>query len=189
MIRAVEPTEITAGTLHLRPPRDSDVDAITAACQDPEIQRWTRVPSPYHRTDAVTFVHTCREGWQSGTSATFLALDSTTAELVGAVGLVRIADGEADIGYWVAAGARGRGVGTIAVGAVVRWGFGALGLERIGWRAAVGNTGSWRLVQGLGFQFEGTLRRGLRHRDQRVDGWIGSLLPDDPRATPRPRRQ
>jgi RimJ/RimL family protein N-acetyltransferase len=179
----VEPLEITAGAVHLRPPRDSDADAVFAACQDAEIQRWTRVPSPYRRSDAETFVsRVAPEGWTSGTAATFLVLDSTTAALLGSVGLHRIAAGGAEIGYWIAADARGRGIGTRAVGAVVRWGFGGLGLERITWTAAVGNIGSWRLVQRLGFQFEGTLRKGLLQRDERVDGWIGSLLPDDPRV-------
>lgn len=177
----VDPLEITAGSVHLRPPRPDDADAVLAACQDPEIQRWTRVPVPYERSDAVTFVaRVAPEGWATGTAATFLVLDSTTATLLGCVGLHRIAAGEAQIGYWLVADARGRGVGTRAVGAVVRWGFGGLGLERITWTAAVGNAASWRLVERLGFQFEGTLRKGLHHRDRRVDGWIGALLADDP---------
>lgn len=33
------------GDLVLRPKRAEDADAITAACQDPEIPRWTLVPS------------------------------------------------------------------------------------------------------------------------------------------------
>ncbi|MGW5696666.1 helix-turn-helix domain-containing protein, partial [Streptomyces asiaticus] len=30
----------------------ADTDAVFAACQDPDIQRWTSVPSPYERAHA-----------------------------------------------------------------------------------------------------------------------------------------
>src|SRR4051794_29127063 len=63
--RPVEALEINAGAVHLRAPRSEDVDAITAVCQDPEIQRWTRLPSPYGREDAVFFVEqVARSGWE-----------------------------------------------------------------------------------------------------------------------------
>jgi RimJ/RimL family protein N-acetyltransferase len=187
-VEPLEPVEITAGSVHLRAPRLDDVDVVTAACQDPEIQRWTRVPSPYRRDDAVHYVQELAErGWADGTTASFLALDATSAELLASVSLQRIAAGTADVGYWVAAGARGRGVGTTAVGAVCRWGFGALGLERIGWTAAVGNVGSRRLAERLGFRVEGTLRAGLEQRGHRRDGWIGSLLPSDRPPAPPPQ--
>ena len=42
--------------LVLRPYRPDDVDAVFAACQDPDNQRWLTIPSPYHRDDAVEFV-------------------------------------------------------------------------------------------------------------------------------------
>jgi len=40
----------------LRAPEPRDVDAIVAACRDPESQRWTTVPRPYGRPDAEVFV-------------------------------------------------------------------------------------------------------------------------------------
>ena len=40
------------GDVVLRPFVDEDVPAIVAACQDPEIPRWTSVPSPYTEDDA-----------------------------------------------------------------------------------------------------------------------------------------
>ena len=36
----------------LRPWSLDDVPAVTAACQDPEIPRWTTVPTPYAEEDA-----------------------------------------------------------------------------------------------------------------------------------------
>lgn len=39
---------------------DTDVDWICAACQDPDIQRWTSVPVPYTRAHAEDFVAAVR---------------------------------------------------------------------------------------------------------------------------------
>ena len=40
---------LTTDRLVLRAPREPDIDAIFAACQDTEIQRWTVVPVPDRR--------------------------------------------------------------------------------------------------------------------------------------------
>ncbi len=42
----MEPLILTTPRLVLRPFEASDVDAVFAACQDPDIPRWTNVPSP-----------------------------------------------------------------------------------------------------------------------------------------------
>ena len=118
--------------MRLRLIADADVPAIRAACQDPEVQRWTRVPVPYRREDAVEYVGVVSPAaWAAGTHAHFAVLDATTAEVLGSTSLMVIEHGSAEIGYWCAPQARGRGVMTDAVGAVCRWGFAALGLERL----------------------------------------------------------
>ena len=81
-----------------------------------------------------------------------------------------------EIGFWTAPWARGRGVMTAAARLVCRWGFDELGLERIEWWANVGNDASRRVAEKLGFTMEGTCRRRLLHRGERVDGWVGGLL-------------
>lgn len=35
--------------VQLAPPVEADVPAVAAACQDPQVARWTTVPSPYTR--------------------------------------------------------------------------------------------------------------------------------------------
>jgi RimJ/RimL family protein N-acetyltransferase len=175
----VEPAEITAGPIHLRPPRTADIPELVAACADPEITRWTSVPHPYTEADAADYVSSSDAGWRSGRLACFCVLDSTSAALLGTTSLRLGEPGGAEVGYWVAAPARRTGVGRRAVAATCRWGFGALELERITWRAAVGNAASRALAERVGFTVEGTLRRGLDSKAGRVDCWIGSLLPGD----------
>jgi RimJ/RimL family protein N-acetyltransferase len=181
-------TDFSAVTLRterllLRPWGEQDIDAITAACQDPEIQRYVPVPAPYTRADAENFVREAApRGRAAGTDVVFGAITRETGEAVAAVGLHRIKalgaeyGGAAEIGYWTAPGARGRGYMTEAVREVCRWGFEELGLARIEWIAVAGNEASWRVVQKLGFTLEGTLRGWLVQRGRRHDGWIGSLL-------------
>lgn len=176
----MEPTEITAGRLHLRPWQPSDEDAAFAACQDPDIQRWTTVPSPYTREDARAWVTAgAPDQWQAGTGTPFAVVDATTGELLASVGLHLIRGDRCEVGYWCAPAARGRSVITDAVGAVCRWGFAELGMQRIEWVAAVGNWPSRAVAQKCGFTVEGLARKGMHYRGGHVDAWVGALLATD----------
>ena len=176
----MEPVEIPAGRLHLRPFLPYDAPALLAVCQDREISRWTTVPWPYTDKDAQDWCGPVTDGmWASGTGAPFAVLDSTTGDLLGACGLHRLTAVDAEIGYWTAAAARGSGVTSQAVAALCRWGFGALGLQRVVWRAAVGNWASRSVAEKCGFVVEGRTRRELPSGQDLVDAWVGTLLADD----------
>jgi len=75
----------------------------------------------------------------------------------------------ADIGYWVAPGARRRGVATGAIGLAVGHAFGCLGLHRIHATVDVDNRASSRALENNGFQRVGVIREfamiGGRWRD------------------------
>jgi RimJ/RimL family protein N-acetyltransferase len=90
----------------------------------------------------------------------------------------------ADVGFLVAPRARGRGYAPAALRALCDWGFQALGLERIEWRAYVGNDASHRVAQKAGFRVEGTVRAGIPHRGERRDCWLGAILASDAAAEP-----
>lgn len=174
-------TTLQTERLTLRPVEPGDVDAVFAACQDPEIQRWTTVPSPYTRDDAITYVtETNPSGWDECRAAGFAVCASETGRLLASVGLHFHRpndDALASIGYWCAPEARGRGYVTEAVLAVAQWGFDQCGVERLEWYAVVGNDASRRVAEKAGFVVEGVLRGGLAHHGVRVDCWIGALLP------------
>ena len=157
---AIDGWELDAGPARLRVGTDADVDAITRVCRDPETQRWTRVPSPYERHHAQEFVEAQWRGaeapWE-GLALTIADLDSDA--LLGAVGLdVDAAERSADLGFWVAPEARGRGVATAAARRMCALGFERLDLARISMHAAVGNEASNRVAHRLGFRHEGVLR-------------------------------
>lgn len=180
----MEAVRLETERLVLAAPTDADIDAITAACQDPEIPRWTTVPSPYSRDDAADYVRLTGEWWADGSQAVWSV--HAGEELVGSIGLHHItphdAGGQAELGYWVAASARGRGYLVEAARSVIDWGFDELGLARLTWRAVVGNVPSARAARALGFRYEGLQRQLLTGPRGRDDGWVAGLLPTDDRA-------
>lgn len=183
---ALPPTDITCGALMLRPLSPADEDAVLEVRNDPEVRRWTGVPVPFTREDARRLVlEATPAGWRDGTSAGFGVFDVATAQLLGLVWLHRIGGGEATVAYLTTPTGRGRGVATEAVSALCRWGFGAVGLERIGWQCMVGNWASRAVAQKVGFTVEGVARLAYDQRGTRVDDWFGSLLASDPMTDTR----
>lgn len=176
---------LTDGTVLLRPPDDADVDAITQACQDPEIEAWVSTPVPYERSHAQWFIDSMvRPGWESGSDLVWSVRDPSTDRLLGMIGLHGIAAGSAEIGYWVAPWARGAGAISRAVTLVVDYAFDPAGLDlsRIAWIAYVGNWPSRRVAWRAGFRVEGTIRgHAVQRGDVRRDSWVGTLLRGDPR--------
>ncbi|MDX3078265.1 GNAT family N-acetyltransferase [Streptomyces sp. NPDC088354] len=181
----MEPITLTTEHLLLRPFGPDDADAVLAACQDPEIPRWTSVPSPYTREHAEDFVgRICTEGWRDDLVYNFAVVTRGEGRLVGAMGLVRLerlhsAERQAELGYWTAKEHRGRGLTAEAAAAVVRWALTDLGVERLEWYAEAGNHGSRAVALKAGFRMEGTLRARIVHQGTRRDAWTGSLLPSD----------
>jgi RimJ/RimL family protein N-acetyltransferase len=180
--------------VRLTVPVAADVDRITAACQDPEVQRWTVVPSPYTRSDAETFVNdVVPAGWESETSFTWALRDAASdpdapdGPLLGMIGMT--AQGAAgterigEVGFWTAPEARRRGLTTEAARLVVDWALDpeGLGLVRAQWIGYVGNWASLAVARKVGFRYEGLLRRFSDRRGERRDSWVASLLPDDAR--------
>ncbi len=105
---------IAAGSITLRPWEPSDVSFVYDACQDPEIQRWTNLPSPFTASDAIALLHLSSSLREEGKAALFAITSTDQGELLGAVS-VREVDHrrrQALIGYWVAVEARRRGAAT-----------------------------------------------------------------------------
>ncbi|WP_299528072.1 GNAT family N-acetyltransferase [uncultured Streptomyces sp.] len=177
----MKPITLTTDRLLLRPFRSDDAEAVHTACQDAGIQRWTEIPSPYTRSDAELFVGTLAPGgWESDTAYNFALVARGTGQLVGALGVSRrVLPGLSEIGFWLVREHRGRGYGTEAVLGAARWAFGSLSVDRLEWRAEVGNTASRALAERAGFRMEGGQRSALFNKGVRRDTWVAALLPSD----------
>lgn len=86
----------------------------------------------------------------------------------------------AEIGYDLARAWWGQGIGTEAVGTMVRFGFERMGLNRIEAHALIDNIGSVRVLEKLGFRLEGTRRQFTLEDDGAYhDGGIFGLLREE----------
>lgn len=179
------PERIDAGWLMLRTPTAADIPAIVAACQDREISRWTRVPWPYGDEQAREFLATVEPDAAAGTAHHRAIIETATGVLLGMTGTHHIrADARTtEVGYWLAASARGRGVATTALRALVTE-LRALGYERIEAEVLCGNDASRRVLERVGFQEEGVLRSvaagGCGDGAARIDVHVYSLITSDP---------
>jgi RimJ/RimL family protein N-acetyltransferase len=152
----MEPVEINAGNHYLRQLRADDrIDdrpALVSAFADVELRHWITT----HRLDdeetAGRYVARRAEEWASDQRCSWAIAEPLTGELVGEIGLARLdlAGGTAEAACWVAAGWRGKGIATEALGAALRFGRGALGLTRIDYRHAPDNLASERVASRCG---------------------------------------
>ncbi|WP_448627041.1 GNAT family N-acetyltransferase [Geodermatophilus sp. URMC 64] len=165
--------------LVLRPYRPDDEDAVFAACQDPDVQRWIfAIPVPYTRERAREFLAQAARA-RADRSALVVAIEADGV-LVGSSG-VHLTPGKLgpEIGYWIAREARGRGYAAEAAHALAEWALG-LGAPRVHLVADVRNTASQVVARRAGFTQEGVLRSCLEYRDgSRGDAALFSRLPGD----------
>jgi RimJ/RimL family protein N-acetyltransferase len=171
---------LTDGDIRLRPWERGDVPAVVAACQDPEIPRWTVVPPNYTKAHARDFINGTASDMASGRELA-LAIVDPTDRLLGALGLSNFdwPDLKGEIGYWMAAESRRRGIGARATRMLAVWALTTLGLERIELLANPLNEASLRLGERAGFTREGTLRRYRRRHGVREDLVMLSMLAED----------
>ena len=105
----------------------------------------------------------------------------TDGELVGGVLFpsINARSGIAELGVFLAAPARGQGIVTRAVEAMIVWAFEERGLRRLEWRCAPGNEPSRAIPKRLGFTHEGTLREVFKVRDRYDDLEVWALLREE----------
>lgn len=180
------PLELRGERVLLAAPALADVDRIAELCRQPDIAAWTTIPSPYRRADAESFVTgLVPDGWASGRSLTWGVREASTGTLAGMVGLDRIHDGTAEIGFWLDSAARGCGIMSDAVALVLDHAFApppeGLGLLRVEWHAFGGNAASAAVARRAGFRWEGVSRSAASQRGVLRDDWRAGILASDPR--------
>jgi RimJ/RimL family protein N-acetyltransferase len=169
---------ISDGSIRIRLRADADTAAIVAACQDPEIPRWTRVPDSYDETSANEWAVESMRQQEAGEGLHLLIVDAQTDDLLGSIGVhdINRIDRRCDIGYWLATEARGRGVMAHAVTLLSEWAFGNLPVERIEITIEPSNAASRAVAERAGYTFEGVLRSHTVIKGRRRDMAMYSLL-------------
>jgi RimJ/RimL family protein N-acetyltransferase len=142
--------------VRLRPWRDdpADVAALVAAWHDPLVAAHNPVPRDVSPEAARRWIAGDAERRARG-----LALDLVIAPVAGEVvwgevglrGVDEVA-GRAEVGWWLAADARGRGVAAAALDLLATWALGPLGLRQVWARIDPANQASTHVAEAAGFR-------------------------------------
>ncbi len=148
--------------LRLRPFVDADIPRVVETCSDQTTRHWLNgMPHPYVEATARGYLNDCVWQAATGAKATWAVADRETDVLLGHVAVMDMLGINAtggEIGYWTHPDARGRGVMTEAVRAVVAHAFDPSGLDRarLTLYAAAGNPASNAVAVAAGFRLFGT---------------------------------
>ena len=147
--------------LSLRPFRLSDAPDVQRLAGDWSIADTTlNVPHPYEDGMAERWISTHQPKFEAGELAVFAIVAKAESELVGAISLEldRSFD-RGQLGYWIGKPFWGLGYCTEAAASMLRFGFSALGLNRIHSSHLKRNPASGRVMQKIGMREEGVLRQ------------------------------
>lgn len=195
----------------LRPWTHDDAGFLAAASADPATRRYNGqhdrqgTPAPplstmQARSAIEQFAFRWREFAATGipTGVAFAISDARSGELVGCCGVDDwTKEDVAQVGYWIAAGARRRGYASRAAVLLTRWLF-ELGAARVFMTIVAGNEGSVAVASRAGFVYEGTMRSHAVWEGARCDvlwfaalrdEWLMRRAAGHVAARPRARRQ
>ena len=153
----MEPVEINLGLYYLRALRaDDHIDdrqAVVENFTDPDTRQWLPGYEINDLADAGRYIARRAGEWAKDIRYSWAVADPTTGELLGEVGLKEpdLETGTAEAAVWTHPAGRGRGVAARALGAVLRFGFGALGLQRVVYKHFETNKASARVAEKCGF--------------------------------------
>jgi RimJ/RimL family protein N-acetyltransferase len=178
----------------LRAWTNDDAVFLAAASTDPTIRRYNgqhdrqgNPAPPLSTTQAASLIRRFASSWREfaatgiPTGLGFAITDARSGELVGCCGVDDwTKEDVAQVGYWIAAGARRRGYATRATVLLTRWLF-ELGAARVFMTIVAGNEGSVAVAHRAGFVYEGTMRSHAVWEGTRCDVlWFAALQDEWP---------
>ena len=163
----------------VRPAVDADLLAVVDLWEAVAGEgRWIGRELPLDRAE---LMERMRGSLDDHRSERFVALDGSGA-VVGSLGIELAPYGVAELGMAVAAGWRGRGVGSALVEAAVGWARRA-GAHKVALQVWPHNRAALALYRKFGFAEEGVLRRHYRRRNGELwDAVLMGRLLDEPTA-------
>lgn len=161
--------------LTLRQPVMADAEPIARYLNNFAVAgNLSRVPYPYHLSDAKAWLRTWRPDRPPGDTG--FAIDLAGEGFIGQVGYHLDAEGETVIGYWLAQPFWNRGIMSEAVAAVIQWYFDVSPGDRIRSGVFYFNKASLAIQRKMGFVETGVgnllcLARGeeVRHIDTELE--------------------
>ncbi len=171
---ALEPPTLQIRDCVLRPWLLEDAGALSEACADEDICRFTTVPRVYSEDAAVQWIGRQQAHASAGTAVVLAIVPDGEHEPAGMVGLFGLDQPRhvARFGYWLIARARCRGLATCAARALGDWAFGSLGVEAIAIDCEPANVASARVAAHLGGSRTGSRRVRVGGADVELERYM-----------------
>ena len=155
--------------LCLRPYEPADADAFFALLHADRARFQPSFPDRLQAVrsaaDAVVSLRAFADDWRTGRFYVFGIWHRATAEYVGDICIMPQQKGQAEIGYYLAAAAEGYGYAREALAAVIDFGYGTVGSQRLLIRCFQGNARGQAVARAVGFQPEPPPKRPLWFRN------------------------
>ena len=156
----------------------SDAKDLAAALSNKKVQDNLRdgLPYPYTVQDGKEFISAMLSADENETFAFAIMVDD---KVVGSIGIFRqgnIHSQTAELGYYIAEEYWGKGIMTEAVKQICEYVFGDSDIIRIYAEPFAYNIASCRVLEKVGFQYEGTLRSNAVKNGRVIDMEMYSLL-------------
>ena len=156
----------------------SDAKDLAAALSNKKVQDNLRdgLPYPYTEQDGKEFISAMLSADENETFAFAIMVDD---KVVGSIGIFRqgnIHSQTAELGYYIAEEYWGKGIMTEAVKQICAYVFAKSDIIRIYAEPFAYNIASCRVLEKVGFQYEGTLRSNAVKNGRVIDMEMYSLL-------------
>jgi RimJ/RimL family protein N-acetyltransferase len=173
--------KIEGKSINLRKVTRSDAQSIYEHAKDREISRYTFIPHPYKREDALHFIKFTHRQMKKEKEYHLGIELKTTGQIIGMIGMMQISQKHrrAEVGYWLGRSHWGKGYAAEALHLMLRYGFKELKLVRIWARVMHPNLASARMLEKIGFTFEGRLRKSLMQNGRWLDELRYGILKEE----------
>ena len=159
----------------------SDAKDLAAALSNKKVQDNLRdgLPYPYTEQDGKEFISAMLSADENETFAFAIMVDD---KVVGSIGIFRqgnIHSQTAELGYYIAEEYWGKGIMTEAVKQICEYVFDNSDIIRIYAEPFAYNIASCRVLEKVGFQYEGTLRSNAVKNGKVIDMKMYSLIKEE----------
>ncbi len=170
--------ELFTKRLALRKIRISDATALFNVWSDPAVAAFMNISAFIHESQAIEMINLLNELAETNQAIRYTLFDLKSKDIIGSCGFNAIdtENARVEIGYDIAKAHWGNGYAPESIQALIDEAFDNLAINRIEAKVEPANINSIKVLQKLGFTFEGTLRQYEKVKGNFVDMHMYSLL-------------
>jgi [ribosomal protein S5]-alanine N-acetyltransferase len=176
--------ELQSKRLHLVQTENKHAPALFAFWTNPVVTRFLNMDSFSTLDEVKTIITLSNQLAEINQAIRYTIFLGNTNRIIGSCGFnyMDFENGRAEIGYDLGNEYWGEGYGSEAVLTLIDYWFHGLGMNRVEAKVDPRNSQSIKLLETLGFQFEGLLRQSERCEQEYIDVRMYSKLKNDPDA-------